>query len=116
MQPAPSLAVPTAAVVELRITRPAEGSRPKRPATLLTYGGRLFSVEELLKRISERALYAAFEYGPDDPHGWWEAVCRLYPGDAEHAVSHCFSFGTTEACKVLPFRRVGLRNDRQSSA
>ena len=87
MQPAQSPAVSTATVVELRITRPVGGSRPKGPATLLAYDGRLFCFEELLTHVSEQALYAAFEDGPDDPHEWWKAVCRLYPRDAEHAAS-----------------------------
>ena len=58
----------TATVVELKITRPVEGARSRRPATLLTYNGRFFSFEEMLTQVSEQALYAAFQNGPDNPH------------------------------------------------
>ena len=105
MSSAQCSASPSATIIELRITPAAESIQSRKAGTLLAYQGRLFSSEEMLCRLSERALYAAFEHGPNNAHDWWEAVCRIYPNDAKDAASRCASFGLSAPCRILPFRR-----------
>ena len=60
----------TAAIVDLGLFRPTQTNQLCKPGTLLAFDGRLFSFEELLARVSARALWGACDSEPQNPMEW----------------------------------------------